>query len=58
MNKPKRGYLISIGGNKYYEMNLEDELLIFETIEQIEQYCDTNGINLDTVVVHEVDLED
>lgn len=58
MKKNKIGYLIYLDGKDDYEYGLDDELLIFETTDQIKNYCEYNKINLDTVNVAEVELED
>lgn len=54
----RTGYLISLDGNSYYEDNLEGELLIFDNLEQVAEYCNVNSINYDVVSVHEVEIED
>lgn len=58
MKKNKIGYLIYLDGKDDYEYGLGDELLIFETTDQIKNYCEYNKINLDIVNVTEVELED
>lgn len=56
--KQRMGYIISIDGNTDFEFNLEDEILVFETLEQIREYCKTNKINMDKVNIYSVELED
>ena len=56
--KQRMGYIISIDGNTDFEFNLEDEILVFETLEQIKEYCKTNRINMDKVNIYSVELED
>lgn len=56
--KQRMGYIISIDGNTDFEFNLEDEILVFETLEQIKEYCKTNKINMDKVNIYSVELED
>ena len=58
MTKKRMGYIISIDGNSDFEFNLDDEVLVFETLEQIEEYCKTNEINKDKVNIYSVELED
>lgn len=58
MTKKRMGYIISIDGNSDFEFNLDDEILVFETLEQIEEYCKTNEINKDKVNIYSVELED
>ncbi len=58
MAKKRMGYIISIDGNSDFEFNLDDEILVFETLEQIEEYCKTNEINKDKVNIYTVELED
>lgn len=53
----KIGYLIKLDNTEDYERNLEDEYLIFETLDQIMNYCENNKIDLDEVNVVEVELE-
>lgn len=56
--KQRMGYIISIDGNTDFEFNLEDEILVFETLEQIKEYCKTNNINMDKINIYSVELED
>nr|DAP28653.1 MAG TPA: hypothetical protein [Caudoviricetes sp.] len=58
MTKKRMGYIISIDGNSDFEFNLDDEILVFETLGQIEKYCKTNEINKDKVNIYSVELED
>lgn len=55
--KQRMGYIISIDGNTDFEFNLKDEILVFETLEQIKEYCKTNKINMDKVNIYSVELE-
>ena len=57
MTKKRMGYIISIDGNSDFEFNLDDEILVFETLEQIKEYCKTNKINMDKVNIYSVELE-
>ena len=56
--KQRMGYIISIDGNSDFEFNLDDEILVFETLEQIEEYCKVNKIGKDKVNIYSVELED
>lgn len=59
MSKKKRmGYIISVDGNTDFEYNVDDEILVFETLAQIEGYCRTNKIDKDKVNIYSVELED
>lgn len=59
MSKKKRmGYIISVDGNTDFEHNVDDEILVFETLTQIEEYCKTNKIDKDKVNIYSVELED
>lgn len=59
MSKKKRmGYIISVDGNTDFEYNVDDEILVFETLIQIEEYCKTNKIDKDKVNIYPVELED
>jgi hypothetical protein len=51
------GYIISIDGKDDFEFNLDDEILVFDTLEQIKEYCSTNKINMDKVNVYSIELE-
>ena len=58
MSKKKRmGYIISIDGNDDFEFNVDDEILVFDTLEQIKGYCSTNNIDIDEVNVYSIELE-
>lgn len=58
MSKKKRmGYIISVDGNTDFEYNVDDEILVFETLTQIEEYCKTNKIDKDKVNIYSVELE-
>ncbi len=35
MTKKRMGYIISIDGNSDFEFNLDDEILVFETLDQL-----------------------
>lgn len=58
MTKKRMGYIISIDGNSDFEFNLDDEILVFETLEQIKEYCKANKIDKDKVNIYSVELED
>lgn len=59
MSKKKRmGYIISVDGNTDFEYNLDDEILVFETLTQIEEYAKVNKIHKDKLNVYSVELED
>ena len=55
--KTRPAYLIALDDNQDYEYNLEDELLIFDNLEQIAEYCNVNSINYDRVSVVEIEVE-
>lgn len=58
MSKKKRmGYIISIDGKDDFEFNVDDEILVFDTPEQIKEYCATNKIDMDKVNVYSIELE-
>lgn len=58
MSKKKRmGYIISIDGNTDFEYNVDDEILIFETLTQIEEYARVNKIDKDKLNIYSVELE-
>lgn len=58
MSKKKRmGYIISIDGNDDFEFNVDDEILVFDTLEQIREYCFTNKIDMDKLNVYSIELE-
>ena len=56
--KQRMGYIISIDGNSDFEFNLDDEILVFETLKQIEEYAKVNKIDKDKVNIYSVELED
>ena len=59
MSKKKRmGYIISVDGNINFEYNVDDEILVFETLTQIEEYAKVNKIDKDKLNVYSVELED
>lgn len=59
MSKKKRmGYIISVDGNPDFEYNADDEILVFETLTQIEEYAKVNKIDKDKLNVYSVELED
>lgn len=59
MSKKKRmGYIISVDGNTDFEYNVDDEILVFETLTQIEEYVKVNKIDKDKLNVYSVELED
>ena len=59
MSKKKRmGYIISVDGNTDFEYNVDDEILVFETLTQIEEYAKVNKIDKNKLNVHSVELED
>lgn len=58
MSKKKRmGYIISIDGNTDFEYNVNDEILVFETLTQIEEYARVNKIDKDRLNIYSVELE-
>lgn len=58
MSKKKRmGYIISIDGNTDFEYNVDDEILVFETLTQIEEYVRVNKIDKDKLNIYSVELE-
>lgn len=58
MSKKKRmGYIISIDGNTAFEYNVDDEILVFETLTQIEEYARVNKIDEDKLNIYSVELE-
>ena len=59
MSKKKRmGYIISVDGNSDFEYNIDDEILVFETLTQIEEYAKANKIDKNKLNVYSVELED
>lgn len=58
MFKQKMGYIIRLDNSIDYEYNVDDEILVFETLDQIEQYAKTNKLDLNSINVYEVELED
>ena len=59
MSKKKRmGYIISVDGNTDFEYNVDDEILVFETLAQIEEYAKVNKIDKGKLNVYSVELED
>lgn len=59
MSKKKRmGYIISVDGNSDFEYNGDDEILVFETLTQIEEYAKANKIDKNKLNVYSVELED
>lgn len=59
MGKKKRmGYIISVDGNTDFEYNVDDEILVFETLTQIEEYAKVNKIDKDKLNIYSVELED
>lgn len=59
MSKKKRmGYIISVDGNTDFEYNLDDEILVFETLTQIEEYAKVNKVDKSKLNVYSVELED
>lgn len=58
MSKKKRmGHIISIDGNTDFEYNVDDEILVFETLTQIEEYARVNKIDKDKLNIYSVELE-
>lgn len=55
--KQRMGYIISIDGKSDFEYNVDDEILAFETLDQIKEYCKVNTINIDKVNIYSVELE-
>lgn len=58
MSKQKMGYIIRLDNSIDYEYNVDDEILVFETLDQIEQYAKTNKLDLEGINIYEVELED
>ena len=59
MSKKKHmGYIISVDGKSDFEYNVDDEILVFETLTQIEEYAKVNKIDKDKLNVYSVELED
>lgn len=58
MSKQKMGYIIRLDNSIDYEYNVDDEILVFETLDQIEQYAKTNKLDLGSINIYEVELED
>lgn len=56
-NKKRMGFIISIDGKDDFEFNLDDEILVFDNLEQIKEYCSTNKIDMDKVNVYSIELE-
>lgn len=54
--KTRIAYAISLGENTRYEVNLESELLLFDNLDQIAEYCNVNDINIEQVSVHEFEV--
>lgn len=52
------GYIIRLDNSIDYEYNVDDEILVFETLDQIEQYAKTNKLDLNSINIYEVELED
>lgn len=57
-NKKRMGYIISVDGNTDFEYNVDDEILVFETLTQIEEYTKVNKIDKDKLNIYSVELED
>lgn len=58
MSKKKRmGYIISIDGNTDFEYNVDDEILVFEALTQIEEYARVNKIDKNKLNIYSVELE-
>lgn len=58
MSKKKRmGYIISIDGNTDFEYNVDDEILVFETLTQIEEYARVNKVDKNKLNIYSVELE-
>lgn len=56
--KTRKAYAISLDDNDYYEVNLEDELLLFDNYEQIAEYAKANDINFERISVREFEVEE
>ena len=60
--KPTAGYVYCITTTPYAEellTNIDGEVLVFESIDQIISWADSNAVDLEDVIVHEVEvLED
>ena len=58
MSKKKRmGYIISIDGNTDFEYNVDNEILVFETLTQIKEYARVNKIDKNKLNIYSVELE-
>ncbi len=55
--KQRMGYIISIDGNDDFEFNVDDEILVFDTLEHIKEYCSTNKIDIGKVNIYSIELE-
>ena len=55
--KQRMGYIISIDGNDDFEFDVDDGILVFDTLEHIREYCSTNKIDMDKVNVYSIELE-
>lgn len=55
-SKTRIAYAISLGENTHYEDNLEGELLLFDNLDQIAEYCNVNDIDVEQVSVHEFEV--
>ena len=59
MSKKKRmGYIISVDGNTDFEYNVDNEILVLETLTQIEEYAKARKIDKNKLNVYSVELED
>lgn len=60
--KPTTGYaycITIIPHSEEFLTNIDGEVLIFESIEQIKSWAESNSVDLEDIMVHEVEvLED
>ena len=60
--KPTAGHVYCITITPYAEeflTNIDGEVLVFESIEQINSWAESNSVDLENITVHEVEvLED
>lgn len=55
-NKRLTGFIIFVDGKDDLEFSPDDGVLVFDTLEHIEEYCSTNKIDMDTVNVYSIEL--
>ena len=54
--KQRMGYIISIDRNDNFEFDVDDGILVFDTLEHIKEYCSINKIDIDKVNIYSVEL--